>query len=143
MWADKFVVVEGYKRVGSNYKNNYRIYQNGPNRSVTKCGVDTPSEPNSEIPTFHASKRPHLGVLVYVSISQNGSILTEIFTPGLGGPPPGTCNILHKNVGALLSGLSCVEKASFRCVSTCIHLPKWLNTHRDMLNIANRIYCDV
>jgi len=26
-------------------------------------------------------ERPHLGVLVHVSISQNGSILTEIFTP--------------------------------------------------------------
>ena len=26
-WADKFVEVEGYKRVGNNYKNSYRIYQ--------------------------------------------------------------------------------------------------------------------
>jgi len=39
---------EGYKRVGNNYKNSYHIYQN---KTITKCGVDTPSEPNSKIPT--------------------------------------------------------------------------------------------
>jgi len=26
--------------------------KNEPNRTVTKCGIDTPSEPNSEIPTL-------------------------------------------------------------------------------------------
>jgi len=26
--------------------------KNEPNRRITKCGVDTPSEPNSEIPTL-------------------------------------------------------------------------------------------
>ena len=31
--------------------------KNEPNRSVTKCGVDTPSEPNSEIPTYPLERR--------------------------------------------------------------------------------------
>jgi len=53
-WADKFVVVEGYTRVGNNYKNSYYIYQN---KSITKCGIDTPSELNSEIPTYPLERR--------------------------------------------------------------------------------------
>jgi len=31
--------------------------KNEPNRSVIKCGVDTPSEPNSEIPTYPLERR--------------------------------------------------------------------------------------
>jgi len=31
--------------------------KNEPNRTVTKCGVDTPSEPNSEIPTYPLERR--------------------------------------------------------------------------------------
>jgi len=45
---------EGYKRVGNNYKNSYYIYQN---KTITKCGVDMPSEPNSEIPTYLLKRR--------------------------------------------------------------------------------------
>jgi len=43
---------EGYKRVGNNYKNSYYLYQN---KTITKCSVDTPSKPNSEIPTLITS----------------------------------------------------------------------------------------
>ena len=37
--------------------------KNDPNRSVTQCGVDTPSEPNSEIPTdyFRDWWKKHVG----------------------------------------------------------------------------------
>ena len=42
------VVVVGYKRV-SNIATV--CTKNEPNRLITKYGVDTPSEPNSEIPT--------------------------------------------------------------------------------------------
>jgi len=45
---------EGYKRVGNYYKNSYYIYQS---KTITKCGVDTPSEPNSEIPTYPLEHR--------------------------------------------------------------------------------------
>jgi len=38
--------------VENNYKNSYYLYQN---KTITKCGVDTPSKPNSEIPTYPSS----------------------------------------------------------------------------------------
>jgi len=48
------VVVEG-PRVTNEWGVTTKIAtvytKNELNRSVTKCGVDTPSEPNSEIPT--------------------------------------------------------------------------------------------
>jgi len=40
---------ESYKQVGNNYKNSYYIYQN---KTIIKCGIDMPSKPNSEIPTW-------------------------------------------------------------------------------------------
>ena len=47
--------VGGQVRGGGGLQTSGAVYtKNEPNRSVTKCGVDTPSEPNSEIPTLGA-----------------------------------------------------------------------------------------
>jgi len=87
---------------------------------------------------LHALERPHLDALS----SHNGLVLMDTSLSLL--LVPATYNLqLHENAAAIFSGLLRVEKASFRCISTRIHLPKRLNTHRDMLNIANCIYCDV
>ena len=42
-WADKFVVVRGYKRVGNDYKNSYYIYQIKPlpNTALTRQASQT------------------------------------------------------------------------------------------------------
>ena len=47
MWADKFMVVEGYKRVGDNYKNSYCIPKTNrievlPNAVLTRQASRTP-----------------------------------------------------------------------------------------------------
>jgi hypothetical protein len=80
------------------------------------------------VAVFHALKRVYFGVLVHISISQNGPILTEVDEP----PPPGTCNKnpqLLGNAVVVCSGLSRVEESVFRCISTYKYRPKWPNTH--------------
>ena len=73
---------------------------------------------------LHALERPHLDALS----SHNDLVFMDTSLSLL--LVPATQNLqLHENAGALLSGLSRVEKASFRCVSTCIHLVKKYSTH--------------
>src|SRR6266545_715136 len=46
--------------------------KNGPNRTVNKCGIDTPSEPNSKIPTV-APVITNLDPFIGQKLSQEGS----------------------------------------------------------------------
>jgi len=51
MWADKFMVVRVTNEWGITTKIATVYTKNELNRNITKCGIDMPSEPNSEIPT--------------------------------------------------------------------------------------------
>ena len=58
----------------------------GPRRWGSKCDCLRTRWLFSAV--IHMLKRPRLCVLVHVSISQNGVVLTETCSP----PPPGICN---------------------------------------------------
>jgi len=85
---------------------------------------------------LHALERPHLDALS----SHNDLVLMDTSLSLL--LVPATYNLqLHENTAAIFSGLLHVEKASFRCVSTCIHLVKKYITHGHIFTPSSCQWC--